>query len=857
MNNIDRVLRILYSDSDLCSLLVWDFGHDWNSASIALKINDLLSTKFFFTLPCHTRSTGTKQDEQWQFMTERYMQMYPHDYSDNEVAVIFNSVFEGAENAFPFQELNSAFLFPYCAKNMLVQKDGELYVKREMLFEWEGLNNKIDSNVVFSAFDAFVSGRPTTHISAKQLDSRLRKILAKGLSDNHAHLNGSGYSPEINWYAFHDLFFTQRGRCLQVLQELIRGRWRDLDESKQKKIVLAFEKVPVVRALLAAYKLSISDNHHDDFSMSFTVDELDDMLQRVFLVQDDVTLELLIGGDDFAPILNIGHSRMHFEGAPESVGDVISIEQELFYELFLMLKEGVLSKTAIYALNVYIAAISQFKFCVAQDNRNMGFKRFSRFEVEKDVFCDCVDYGKRLLYRSVFEKYYRCGGVRYVELRIAPKSRKELRLVIDSLDTANEYIFVKQREINPDLKKIKYGIIVHYIKDENLPVTDMWVGRKERLQDRAWKQFLSLWSLYESGTAYFDYLRKIVGIDAANFEMTTRPEVFAPLFLMFKKEITSQYNTGITYHAGEDFTTLANGLRAVDEALKYIGLDEGDRIGHATALGLDADEYFRAKRGYITISLQEHVDDLAWMHGLINGSNTRDANLLGYLEKQYYKYTRELYEHTHIATPRLDVYQASMEMRGQNPEELFTKRWLNVIDYSHSSREDVYNKPDFYYFVYQYDEQSKKNGLRSLVLQADSDYMDAVKLVQMIMIRKVHDRQVTVEANPTSNRKISFVRHFSDLQIFRLNSRGLTLPDDMRCDNSLDIPVTINTDDSGIFQTDLAMEYALVVEALRRKKIGTEEIYPYIDYLRELSLMQSFVNGKNAPYHRCEDELTG
>ena len=55
-----------------------------------------------------------------------------------------------------------------------------------------------------------------------------------------------------------------------------------------------------------------------------------------------------------------------------------------------------------------------------------------------------------------------------------------------------------------------------------------------------------------------------------------------------------------------------------------------------------------------------------------------------------------------------------------------------------------------------------------------------------------------------------------------------------------DLPVSINTDDCDIFQTDLANEYALVVAALQREGLDRQEIYDYIDYLRASSLLQAF-----------------
>lgn len=47
-----------------------------------------------------------------------------------------------------------------------------------------------------------------------------------------------------------------------------------------------------------------------------------------------------------------------------------------------------------------------------------------------------------------------------------------------------------------------------------------------------------------------------------------------------------------TYHVGEVFTDIVDGLRAVDEAVHFLNLDCGDRLGHATVLGMDVEKWY-------------------------------------------------------------------------------------------------------------------------------------------------------------------------------------------------------------------------------------------------------------------------
>mgnify|MGYP002460794905 CR=1 FL=1 len=54
---------------------------------------------------------------------------------------------------------------------------------------------------------------------------------------------------------------------------------------------------------------------------------------------------------------------------------------------------------------------------------------------------------------------------------------------------------------------------------------------------------------------------------------------------------------GFTFHVGEDFLDIVDGLRAIRESLIFLNLENRDRIGHALVLGTDVEKYYM-KRGY-------------------------------------------------------------------------------------------------------------------------------------------------------------------------------------------------------------------------------------------------------------------
>ena len=84
--------------------------------------------------------------------------------------------------------------------------------------------------------------------------------------------------------------------------------------------------------------------------------------------------------------------------------------------------------------------------------------------------------------------------------------------------------------------------------------------------------FLSVSKLFK------DYAEYVTGFDTASNELYVGAEVFAPAYRYLR---FLGYNN-FTYHAGEDFIHLLSGIRAVYEALYFLDLNKGDRIGHAT-----------------------------------------------------------------------------------------------------------------------------------------------------------------------------------------------------------------------------------------------------------------------------------
>ena len=110
------------------------------------------------------------------------------------------------------------------------------------------------------------------------------------------------------------------------------------------------------------------------------------------------------------------------------------------------------------------------------------------------------------------------------------------------------------------------------------------------------------------------------------------------------KNLSQLYST---YHVGEDFLDLADGLRAIDEAILFLCLGSGDRLGHALALGIDADEWYASKNYRIVLPKQDYLDNLVWVyHKLsefnIHGFNNLKELILGYFAMSFHGTSQHL-----------------------------------------------------------------------------------------------------------------------------------------------------------------------------------------------------------------------
>ena len=223
--------------------------------------------------------------------------------------------------------------------------------------------------------------------------------------------------------------------------------------------------------------------------------------------------------------------------------------------------------------------------------------------------------------------------------------------------------------------------------------------------------------------------------------------------------------------------------------------------------------------------------------------------LLLYLRDEFEKYKFQLFEST-LPTediPSFDDYLASIYLRGDCPDTHFNLKNesydnLRVYEYRFNTS-NKHHKQSFFnekarrlFLRYSFDPNYRERAESPFQTKVTDKYKECVKQAQRLLKIKIRDMHVYIEANPTSNKKISIMTKYSEIPALAIS--GPVLLGD---ENSIQLAVSINTDDSSIFQTNLVNEYSLVAASLLKEGYSENDVYDYIEELAIASHVHSFI----------------
>ena len=820
MINGDRLLRVIYREANMNELFLFENGIDCVDDNFVERAKLNFSRQFLLTDSNYVSK-----------LIEKYISVYPDNYHKQDIELTIKHYAKLAEEKFPMLKNNSLSIILYFSEKLLIMQNDQIQIDFNTLLEWDGFANKIDYNVMIASFCAINSCSEhleKTPSVPRVNNDRLYTILSGGISENHMHLFGSGYGTEINLNNFMvDKFFDEK--CYEKFCKTASTSMSSmgLHEEDNKLHLVKFK---LLKLLLENYQEIVNAEQ----------DELG--------IRDVITMLSAQSIDD----LSIWMEKLnHWQNAlidkyEKAIKDSCHNQYQIERKFLVMQIKNVFKNPndilLLYLLNSYIAMLSKFKFEFVQDNIGKGFSKFKDKESQKDTYI-LKNKEDMSIVESVFDKYYKEKFVKSIEFRVT--SGKLNSAYYRKLAECNEKAFQENKNIK-NLKKIKFALISHYIKpSDRITLKEYQHNRIDSLKNMYKKDQNAVeMALRQLNDVEKD---KVVSIDTANYETYCRPEVFGEYYRKIRKEYPK---LNFTYHAGEDFSTIANGVRSVYEAVNFLGYRRGDRIGHAIALGIDVKTSARRKRNEIFTTQQEYVDDIAWLYYMISSYHKGKTEISVYLENEFKRNLVSLFNGIDIGYFSIVNYINSMMLRSDNGVMLL-ERFLDT-KFSLKNEEDfLFNNSNSHNnaikdmlavnltIQYFYNEQLNENGQAvHNELDLDERYIESVELAQQSVKKIVVDKGIAIEVNPSSNKKISSTKRFNELPLLKFNHFGLNFED-----NSPNIPVSINTDDSAIFQSNLSNEYALVLAALCRD-YEPESAYAYIEYLRRSSMQQCFIKDK-------------
>ncbi|MBF0495942.1 MAG: hypothetical protein HQK58_05115 [Deltaproteobacteria bacterium] len=499
------------------------------------------------------------------------------------------------------------------------------------------------------------------------------------------------------------------------------------------------------------------------------------------------------------------------------------------------------------ALHVYHLIMSMVHRVVLHQKNMKGFDLFDM------LACSGLRWGmENYLHRERLIQLDRTGKLKGLEARIAGRPTKHEFLNQKLKPLVHHFQMCSSRKNEGGGINYRLGVICHFTKekdddrkerDSELQVTDFPAGRHEKLRGLLFSQVMTLLEAREN---YNRWGRYLVGVDVAGNELKAPPEVFAPIFCHLRHHLSRRQTyfpieiralndnlvlppLRFTYHVGEEFHHLLSGLRAIDEAVDFLDMPPGSRLGHCTALGFDPKMWVE-RAGEVRLPRLEWLDNLVWLF-------QQDLDDHGFkidLRDEINNYSREVYGKAQEA----DLLHQAWRFRRFGPPR--SERQLSPQQESFNEWKDNYKEAFVLFQRYHYDRKVWEKGNEIITIKQDRNKMDqwleVLRGAQDLLEKKVEEKQLAIEACPLSNIRISLLEKIKEHPIFHWHS---PIPDE----RSSKMYVLIATDNPGLFQNSLPLEYQAVSCAARQlaPELSNREILAWLKQINDDTEFFSFI----------------
>ena len=876
---------------------------------------------FFVPVTSDRYTEATGMSEAYYIMTFRQLQT---GYSIDDIRMMYEEFKSGCQDNADIPE--SLFQLAVSYGLRVLEHCGEVpVVKREHLMDFREISLLIGQDMLTTAYLACKTFRhelpPQVKFDWNKVidtnDRRLKHILEQGIAENHFHLAGSAPVFFLSWvavmnhpqlidkffgslYSSADPFVENRQIILSFSNDARPLSWNQSLRYAAWIRTALFQKVYGIQDA-KELKLSHLDPDLSDITeLSTRVMTLRTLYGQLF-PQPDGTSRCL----DYA----IRNNNDYFD--LRSANRLFCGERELLYRCFLACFEGRLNREEQNQFYAYLLLKNRFRAELIQVNQERGFANFFIYQDRKAIFWGDKDEYWREAQRMTVNAQFVNRTAKSLEIRFTPALSQEF-IYKSILEEDNNILFADDGGCFPFIpsgtaqptasflpgctawtgwddgqkaavgRSLPFFYVLHFIKEQMEKPTEPFLSdtiapRNSEVRRKARQAALALTEALERS----EYLcSRIRGVDASSFEIACRPETFAAEFRFLKSFVPQRYSIhlltskkrllpklSVSYHVGEDFLDMADGLRAIDEAVRFLHLSRGDRLGHALALGVPPSVHYRLKAQTIILPKQDMLDNFVWLlfrsteYGVPIEPNLRDE-----MTRQSEVLLHEIYGNClrrHGIVMTLQEYYQAWQLRGDHPhcyrstEPDGQKAGFSFpSDYSIEAKYNAcctdsypplavfrsHHRLVVLMYYYHYGFHERQEGLKPCRWPVSDAYQQLMAQMQQCMQKMIAQKGIAIECNLSSNQLIGTFGDYPLHPLFRFNQHLLSSDEKKQ-----HLCVSVNTDDQGVFDTSLENEYALLAESLSRMKddsgerlYSDEVIYEYIDYIRRMGLEQIF-----------------
>jgi len=832
---------------------------------------------------------------------------YPQ-YSYNECENVYRKLF-GVLGSYEKNRSGVFSLFHKIAHEALRLEGNDVRCKHSEMVRWRETVHSVGQSVFICALLAHEdvqrkSVRTDFALSpyAPSDSPRLRNMLSLGMAENHFHLKGSAPAFLMSWVCLMNHIEKRNGingfNSSQMKDRFFRAPAKDegltLCQSTQ---IAAYIRLHLNRWLNG-------DTDTDSMDLNRLFGRLVQVPHAwISDIQRKINVDRKQSGD----------KKLDYAGNNEDKSKTywpIAGEHRFLYRMFhAIYSQPNETKDVHIPFMVYLIAYMRLRAELVQSNTVLGFQNFQEYQNRKEIFLDDYPTYKDAYIKMALDSSLRHSFIKSLEARFCPNPKfplffKTAKGYLRMSSGKEETLYKLMEKMRDNLPEKRLENVLRDInpyesrdiaKDEKLFFVTFLVKKSDKSFEKGSRKKLGLNSPTNSRHYALqkgeyskqinniirlrhsrdELAKRLYGIDACDDEANARPEVFAYLFRKARHISSGKPypwhsgeplpRLGITYHVGEDFFDITGGLRAIEEAIIFLELSHGDRLGHALALGIDPAEYYALKGNRLFMSRQELLDNLTWLSRSLHMYGLFDSALESWMYDKIQEHFLWLYRSTiqfsdKYHTVNKHVCTNAWHLRGVNPkyyrdvddDDIFARniKFAELIepwdllqdDVSRGIREKDKQARQLMHF-YHYSPTIRTMGEEIVELQVPEGYAKNILALQDAMLRDVCRRGIAIETNPSSNYLIGTFRQYHKHPILRFYNRWLN-----SSRTSPQAFVSINTDDQGVFDTDLENEYALMASALENAVdenghpvYDTADIFNWLDDIRKMGLEQSFM----------------